>query len=155
MVGINLYITLIRVKNGFFFNRYEVRTHLTKNQKWDGVGFNITDQKSAPILIEFSKRIDFNNHDTKENNDANNLSFPCKKSIDYITARTYLTLPVLEFVVRFYDSRIYFDSVIKLYEDLYIRRIYSLVPIPIRPALPQEFLAKAEDMYKKCSSYFD
>ncbi|KAI8090420.1 hypothetical protein BDF21DRAFT_189494 [Thamnidium elegans] len=149
MMNINIYITLIiRAKNGFFFDRYEVRTHMTKNQKWDGIGFSVNDKKLTPVLIEFSGGIRFANNDTKENHDVVKLASACKKSIEYITATTDLTVPVPEYVVRFYDAHIYFESVIKLDEDLYVRRTYTVVPIPIRPALLKEFLAKTEDMYQ-------
>ncbi|KAI8646757.1 hypothetical protein BD408DRAFT_439850 [Parasitella parasitica] len=127
---------------------YEVRTHMTENQKWDGVGFSINNKKLTPVLIEFSGGIKVNNNDTKENHDVVKLSSACKRSIDYITATTDLTVPVPEYVVRFYDAHIYFESVIKLDENFYVRRTYTVVPIPSRPALLQQFLAKTEDMYQ-------
>ncbi|KAI8875628.1 hypothetical protein K501DRAFT_202220, partial [Backusella circina FSU 941] len=127
---------------------YEVRTHMTENQKWDGVGFSVNNKKLTPVLIEFSGGIIFNNNGTKENHGVVKLSSACERSIDYITATTDLTVPVPEYVVRFYDAHIYFESVIKLDEDFYVRRTYTAVPIPSRPALLQQFLAKTEDMYQ-------
>lgn len=107
MVNINIYITLIiHVTNGFFFDRYEVRTHMTENQKWDGVGFSVKDKKLTPVLIEFSGGIGVNNNATKQNQDVVKLTSACKRSIDYITATTDLTEPVPEYVVRFYGTKI-------------------------------------------------
>jgi hypothetical protein len=75
---------------------------MTEHQKWDGVGFSITNQKLTPVLIEFSGGIEFNNNDIKENHDVNKLASACKRSIEYITATTDLTVPMPEFIVRFY-----------------------------------------------------
>ncbi|GAA5814470.1 hypothetical protein MFLAVUS_007967 [Mucor flavus] len=72
--------------------------------------------------------IKFANNDTKENRDVVKLASACKRSTKYITATTDLTVPVPEYV--------------------YQGRTYTVVPIPIRPALLQEFLAKTEDMYQ-------
>ncbi|KAI8876948.1 hypothetical protein K501DRAFT_131534, partial [Backusella circina FSU 941] len=138
----------IDVNDVMGFKWYEVRTHMTENQKWDGVGFSIINRKLTPVLIEFSGGIKFNNTDVKESRDMNKLDSACKRSIDYITATTDLTVPVPEFVVRFYDAHIYFESVVKLDEDIYIRRTYTVVPVPARPALLKNFLAKTEDMYQ-------
>lgn len=105
MVNINIYITLIiHLTNGFLFDGYEVRTRMTENQKWDGVGFSVKDKKLTPVLIEFSGGIRFNNNDTKEIQDVVKLTSACKRSIEYITATTDLTVPVPEYVVRFYGT---------------------------------------------------
>ncbi|GAA5799824.1 hypothetical protein HPULCUR_005243 [Helicostylum pulchrum] len=112
----------IDVNDVIGFKWYEVHTHMTEKQKWDGVGFSVNDKKLTPVLIEFSGGIGFANNDTKENHDVVKL------------ASAY--------------AHIYFESVIKLDEDLYVRRTYTVVPIPIRPALLKEFLAKTEDMYQ-------
>lgn len=77
---------------------------MTENQKWDGVGFCVRNKKLTPLLIEFAGGIKFNNSCTKENHDLDKLSSACKKSIDYITATTDLTVPVPEYVVRFYGT---------------------------------------------------
>lgn len=77
---------------------------MTENQKWDGVGFSVNNKKLTPVLIEFSGGIKFNNSSTKENHDVVKLSSTCKRSIDYITATTDLTVPVPEYVVRFYGT---------------------------------------------------
>lgn len=138
----------IDVNDVIGFKWYEVRTHMTENRKWDGVGFSVNNKKLTPVLTEFSGGIKFNNTVTKENRDVFKLSSACQRSINYITATTDLTVPVPEYVVRFYDAHIYLESVIKLHEDFYVRRTYTAVPIPSRPALLQEFLAKTEDMYR-------
>ncbi|KAI7894495.1 uncharacterized protein EV154DRAFT_560448 [Mucor mucedo] len=77
-------------------------------------------------IAEFSGGINFNNVDKKENQDLVKLSSACKKSIDYITASTDLTLPIPEYVVRFYDGQFYLESAVKLHEDVYTHRAYSL-----------------------------
>ncbi|KAI9263758.1 hypothetical protein BY458DRAFT_514257 [Sporodiniella umbellata] len=59
---------MIYVKNGFFFfDKYEVRTHMTENQKWDGVGFSVKDKKLTLVLTGFSEGIGVNNNGAKEN----------------------------------------------------------------------------------------
>ncbi|CAO3702986.1 unnamed protein product [Rhizopus stolonifer] len=121
---------------------------MTENQKWDGVGFSITDRKLTPVLIEFSGGIKFNNTDIKENHDMDKLASACKVSIEYITATADLTVPLSEFIVRFHDAHIYFESVIKLDEDIYVRRTYTVIPVPTRPTLLKKFLAKTADMYQ-------
>jgi nicotinate-nucleotide pyrophosphorylase len=70
----------------------------------DGVGFSIKDSKLTPILIEFSGGIKFNNTDSKEKRDVDRLASACIKSIEYTTAATDLTLPVLELIVRFHGK---------------------------------------------------
>lgn len=105
MVSVNIYITsIIHAKNGFFFYRYEVRTHMTKNQKWDGVGYSVKDKRLTPVLIEFSEGIKFANNDIKENHDLVKLASAFKRSIKYVTATTDLTVKVSEYVVRFYGT---------------------------------------------------
>ncbi|KAI9260982.1 hypothetical protein EDC94DRAFT_500689, partial [Helicostylum pulchrum] len=102
----------------------------------------------TPVLIEFSGGIDFNNTDVKENDDMNKLASACINSIDYVTATTDLTVPVPEFAVRFFDAQIYFESIIKLSEDVYVKRTYTVIPVPTRPALLQKFLSKTAQMYQ-------
>jgi hypothetical protein len=77
---------------------------MTENQKWDGVGISVTNNTLASVLIEFSGGIGSNNNDTKENHDVDKLTSACKKSIEYITVTTDLTVPVPEYVVRFYGT---------------------------------------------------
>ncbi|KAG2198193.1 hypothetical protein INT47_000394 [Mucor saturninus] len=57
---------------------------------------SINSKKLTTVLIEFSGGIKFNNVDTKENHDVLKLSSACKKSIDYITATTDMTVPIPE-----------------------------------------------------------
>lgn len=143
---------------------------MTKNQKWDWVGFSVSNKKLTPVLIEFSGGIDFNNTYVKENDDMNKLASACINSIDYVTATTDLTVPVPEFAVRFFgiyillvdffflvctnfdvtfvDAQIYFESIIKLSEDVYVKRTYTVIPVPTRPALLQKFLSKTAQMYQ-------
>jgi hypothetical protein len=52
------------------------------------------------------------------------------------------------FDVNIIDGHIYFESIIKLSEDIYIRRTYTVIPVPTRPALLKKFLAKTADMYQ-------
>ncbi|KAG1470024.1 hypothetical protein G6F56_002916 [Rhizopus delemar] len=101
-----LNILFIDVNDVIGFKWYEVRTHMTENQKWDGVGFSVKDKKLTPVLIEFSGGIGVNNNATKQNQDVVKLTSACKRSIDYITATTDLTEPVPEYVVRFYGTKI-------------------------------------------------
>lgn len=41
-----------------------------------------------------------------------------------------------------------FELIIKLGEDIHVRRMYAVVPIPTRPALLQTFLSKTAVMYQ-------
>ncbi|KAI9366657.1 hypothetical protein BD770DRAFT_405920 [Pilaira anomala] len=61
---------------------------------------------------------------------------------------TKLNVPIPEFVVRFYDSDIYFESIVKLGDDIYIRRKYAIVPVSTTVALLKTFLTKVEVMYQ-------
>ncbi|KAI9270952.1 hypothetical protein EDC94DRAFT_297583 [Helicostylum pulchrum] len=94
----------IDVNDVIGFKWYEVHTHMTEKQKWDGVGFSVNDKKLTPVLIEFSGGIGFANNDTKENHDVVKLASACKRSVEYITSTTDLTVPVPEYVVRFYGT---------------------------------------------------
>ncbi|KAG2232806.1 hypothetical protein INT48_008732, partial [Thamnidium elegans] len=51
--------------------------------------------------------IEFNENGIKENHDVNKLPSACKRSIEYITTTTDLTVSVPEFVVRFYGTYSY------------------------------------------------
>lgn len=65
---------------------------------------DVNDKKLTPVLIELSGGIKFANNDTKENRDVVKLASACKRSTKYITATTDLTVPVPEYVVRFYGA---------------------------------------------------
>ncbi|GAN11600.1 hypothetical protein MAM1_0739d11174 [Mucor ambiguus] len=76
------------------------------------------------------------------------LASACIESIEYTTAATDMIVPVPEFIVRFHDAHVYFESIIKLSDDLHIRRTYAVVPIPTGAALLQTFLSKTVVMYQ-------
>ncbi|KAI9366656.1 hypothetical protein BD770DRAFT_423468 [Pilaira anomala] len=131
----------IDVNDQIGFKWYEVHTSMTLNQKWDRVGFSMKDSKFTPILIEFSGGVEFNNTEIKEEHDF-------KKKIISGYGTTKLNVPIPEFVVRFYDSDIYFESIVKLGDDIYIRRKYAIVPVSTTVALLKTFLTKVEVMYQ-------
>jgi hypothetical protein len=51
-------------------------------------------------------------------------------------------------VFTFVDAHIYFEAIIKIDKDDFIRRTFTVVSVPLRVALLKEFLTKTKDMYQ-------
>ncbi|KAI8082448.1 hypothetical protein BDF21DRAFT_338263, partial [Thamnidium elegans] len=92
--------------------------------------------------------IEYNNNDTKELKGLNKLVSGAIKSIEHVCALTDLKLPIPQFIVRSYDGKIRFESVIKLSDNTYIRRTYTAIPVPKTARLLKELFTKIDKLYE-------
>lgn len=71
----------------------------TKDTKWDGIGFAVSNKKVAAILIEFFGGLDHNTNEDKEAGDIQKLINGAKTNIEYMSKLNNLTYPIPRYVV--------------------------------------------------------
>ncbi|KAG0175262.1 hypothetical protein DFQ28_002122 [Apophysomyces sp. BC1034] len=113
----------------------------------DGIGFAVANKKVTPVLVEFSGGQEFSNYEAKANTDLTKLIPGAIKAIEYTCASANIQLPIPEFVVRFYDNKIHFESIIKISHDSHIQRTYFSIDTPKTPRLLKALIEKVPPLF--------
>ncbi|GAN02110.1 hypothetical protein MAM1_0017d01550 [Mucor ambiguus] len=151
--GVALHTTIIVLNNLFLADNdiidlcwLERLTDHTGSTKWDGIGFSVSNRKLVPLLIEFSGAIQHNNTIPKMIDDENKL-IKGMKSVLAFTETLTDKMPLPIYYCRFYDSKIFFESLGLLDNHLYLKRTHCIVTCPTTPKELQKFIYSTNTMF--------